>query len=74
MASTAQSLRFSAGAAAASAAAAAAAAAGAGAGSFDALSRILADLCTRGNPKVTTTPKFSSFSLSTFRLDAEKMN
>ncbi|KAK4563470.1 hypothetical protein RGQ29_005828 [Quercus rubra] len=51
MASTAQSLRFSAGAAAASAAAAAAAAAGAGAGSFDALSRILADLCTRGNPK-----------------------
>ncbi|KAK7819826.1 serine/threonine-protein kinase tor, partial [Quercus suber] len=32
-------------------AAAAAAAAGAGAGSLDALSRILADLCTRGNPK-----------------------
>lgn len=71
MASTAQSLRFSAGAAAA---AAAAAAAGAGAGSFDALSRILTDLCTRGNPKVTTSPKFSSFSLPAFRLDAEKMN
>ncbi|XP_062176298.1 serine/threonine-protein kinase TOR isoform X2 [Alnus glutinosa] len=46
MASTSQSLRFSAGAAAA-----AAAAAGAGGGSFDALNRILADLCTRGNPK-----------------------
>jgi hypothetical protein len=52
MASTSQSLRFSAGAVAA-----AAAAAGAGGGTFDALNRILADLCTRGNPKV---PNFLS--------------
>jgi hypothetical protein len=52
MASTSQPLRFSAGAAAA-AAAAATAGSGAGGGSFDALTRILADLCTRGNPKVT---------------------
>jgi FKBP12-rapamycin complex-associated protein len=50
MASTSQPLRFSAGAAAA-AAAAATAGSGAGGGSFDALTRILADLCTRGNPK-----------------------
>lgn len=49
MASTSQSLRFSSGAAAA----AAAAASGAGGGSFDALNRILGDLCTRDNPKVS---------------------
>ncbi|XP_037491572.1 serine/threonine-protein kinase TOR-like [Jatropha curcas] len=43
MASTLQSLRFL-----------APASAGPGGGSFDALNRILADLCTRGNPKEGT--------------------
>jgi FKBP12-rapamycin complex-associated protein len=43
MASTSQSLRFLVGPATTAS----------GGGSFDALNRILADLCTRGNPKVS---------------------
>jgi FKBP12-rapamycin complex-associated protein len=52
MASTSQSLRFLAGPATT----------GPGGGSFDALNRILADLCIRGNPKVSLNLSLVNFS------------